>query len=189
MNAQFNLGLAFRDGIGVEQGDVQATKYFQMAANQGDAAAQHNLAHAFFHGLGVQQDSVRAVQLWQRAADQGIAEAQHALSNRLFHGDVGVPQNTELAYKFAKLAASQGADLARPLLVAIKAALAPRACAACSTVEPALRTYPKCERFVYYCNAACQHAHWKQHKLECKELADKAEAEKRGVFASMSQAR
>lgn len=54
-----------------------------------------------------------------------------------------------------------------------------------------MRTYPKCERcrVVYYCNAACQHAHWKTHKLECQALADKAEAEKRGVFASMSQGR
>ena len=86
---------------------------------------------------------------------------------------------------------TQNRDVTSFFLAVLTAARAPRACAACSTIEPAVRTYPKCERcrVVYYCNAACQRTHWPTHKLECQALADKAEAEKRGVFASMSQGR
>ena len=114
------------------------------------------------------------------------------LSACLFCGFDGVPQNTELAFKLCKLAASQGHEKARPLLAHIKTALIPRTCAACASVEATARTYKKCAgcNAVRYCGAECQRAHWKTvHKGECKELADKAEAEKRGVFASMSQGR
>ena len=98
----------------------------------------------------------------------------------------------ELAYKFCKLAASQGIAEARAFILKIKATLEPRACAACAAVEPALGTYQKCAacRSVRYCGAECQRAHWKAvHTGECKEMADKAETEKRGVFASMSRGR
>ena len=127
-----------------------------------------------------------------KVADQGDELAQHALSIQLFYGAGGVPQNTELAYKLCKLAASQGDEDARPLLVTIKAALEPRACAACSSVEAVVRTYQKCAgcNVARYCGAECQRAHWKAaHKHECKAMAEQAEAEKRGVFASMSQGR
>ena len=104
------------------------------------------------------------------------------------YGEHGVPQNLELALKLCKLACAQGLEDARFQLLIIQAALEPRTCGACATVEPKVRTYQKCNacRVVYYCGAECQRAHWKAaHKHECSRLKGEAEAEKRGVFASM----
>jgi TPR repeat protein len=40
--AQYNLGLMYEQGRGVQQDDVKAVKWFQKAAYQGDAIAQYN---------------------------------------------------------------------------------------------------------------------------------------------------
>ena len=41
--AQSNLGVSYRDGRGVSQGDEAAVSWFRGAAEQEDAAAQSNL--------------------------------------------------------------------------------------------------------------------------------------------------
>ena len=41
--AQFNLGVAYANGRGVPQDDVQAVKWYRLAADQGNASAQYNL--------------------------------------------------------------------------------------------------------------------------------------------------
>lgn len=42
-NAQYNLGVMYRDGQGVSQDYSQALKYFTLAANQGNEAAKMNI--------------------------------------------------------------------------------------------------------------------------------------------------
>ena len=146
-NAQHAAANFLRNGrCSVTQDHVQATKFFELASNQGHAKSQNNLANAYFYGTGVPIDTRRAVQLWQLAANQGLGSAQNALAQVLFYGDDGVPPTIDLAYKFCKLAVGQDNEDARNLMPKIKAALAPRACA-----------------------------------------GEKADAEKRGVFASMAQ--
>lgn len=41
--AQFNLGLMYVAGVGVEQDDTAAGRWFRLAAGQGHTLAQHNL--------------------------------------------------------------------------------------------------------------------------------------------------
>jgi hypothetical protein len=53
-----------------------------------------------------------------------------------------------------------------------------------------VRTYKKCAacNVVRYCGAECQRVHWKAaHKDECARLKVEAEAEERGVIASMME--
>jgi hypothetical protein len=40
--AQYNLGIPYRKGRGVQQDDVQARKWYEKAAAQGQAKAQFN---------------------------------------------------------------------------------------------------------------------------------------------------
>jgi TPR repeat protein len=42
--AQYNLGILFRDGNGMEQNDEQARRFFEMSANQNNSDAQFALA-------------------------------------------------------------------------------------------------------------------------------------------------
>ncbi|MCT8837399.1 sel1 repeat family protein, partial [Glaesserella parasuis] len=54
--AQFNLGLMYDNGLGVNQDYHQAFKWYQKAAEQGDAKAQFNLGVMYKKGQGVSQD-------------------------------------------------------------------------------------------------------------------------------------
>ena len=78
--AQLELGLAYQDGWGVPQDDVQAAKWWLRAAEQGkwrrDAFyglgdAQYVLGEAYHEGRGVPQDDALAVKWWLRAVQQG----------------------------------------------------------------------------------------------------------------------
>ena len=79
--AQFNLGVRYYKGEGVEQNYAEAVKWFRKAAQQGNAKAQYNLAFCYDNGKGVTQDYTKAVQWYRKAAKQGDAKAQFNLAN------------------------------------------------------------------------------------------------------------
>ena len=82
-NAQFNLGVMYEDGEGVEQDYMQAVKWWKLGADQGDAGAQNNLGIMCENGLGVEQDYKEAVKWYRKAAAQGNKQAQKELNNLL----------------------------------------------------------------------------------------------------------
>ena len=53
---QYNLAVSYDMGEGVEENDVEAVKYYRLAAEQGDSLAQRNLGLAYESGEGVEQD-------------------------------------------------------------------------------------------------------------------------------------
>ena len=71
--AQFNLGVMYDEGQGVEQSFKDAVKWYRKAADQGDADAQSNLGLMYYKGQGVEQDFKEAFKWWKKAADQGHA--------------------------------------------------------------------------------------------------------------------
>ena len=80
-DAQFNLGLMYAKGNGVEPDQKAAVKWWQRAAKQGQAMAQFNLGLKYADGDGVKQDFKEAVKWYQKAADQGDARAQFSLGS------------------------------------------------------------------------------------------------------------
>src|SRR5260370_33832985 len=48
--AQFQLGLAYHFGNGVDKDIYEAIRWYRMAANSGDPAAQNNLGHRYQTG-------------------------------------------------------------------------------------------------------------------------------------------
>ncbi|KAJ7512401.1 hypothetical protein B0H11DRAFT_2182743 [Mycena galericulata] len=48
-----------------------------------------------------------------------------------------------------------------------------KACRTCGAREP-LITLSRCNncKYIYYCSKDCQRAHWKYHKVECREMAE-----------------
>jgi TPR repeat protein len=55
-SAQFNLGLMYATGQGVQQDNAAAALWFRKAAEQGYAPAQSNLGTLYLYGRGVTQD-------------------------------------------------------------------------------------------------------------------------------------
>lgn len=90
----------------------QAFKWFQMAANNGCAAAMRNIAFMYDYGQGQKRDSERAFEWYQKAADLGDARAQFALGNMYNGGDDVVEYCPEKAVEWYQKAADQGYGMA-----------------------------------------------------------------------------
>lgn len=74
-DAQFNLGLMYANGEGVEQNMDEAVTLFKKAAEQGHVDAQNNLGALYFTGEGVTRDEEKAIAWFEKAAEQGNEEA------------------------------------------------------------------------------------------------------------------
>ena len=111
-SAQFNLGLMYDKGQGVDQDFREAVKWYRLAAVQGNASAQLSLGLMYHKGQGVDQDFHAAVQWFQSAAAQGDVNAQVNLGVMYANGD-GISQDFKEAMKWFRLAAVQGDTLAQ----------------------------------------------------------------------------
>ena len=78
---QLWLGNCCSAGLGIQQDDKEAAKYYQLAADQGNANAQFNLGFAYYVGQGVDPDYDEAFRLFQLAADQGFPVAMFAVGD------------------------------------------------------------------------------------------------------------
>eukprot|EP00058_Branchiostoma_floridae_P025964 XP_002611454.1 hypothetical protein BRAFLDRAFT_117215 [Branchiostoma floridae] len=78
--AQYNLGVCYEQGRGVDRDLRKAAELYQQSAEQGHGRAQYNLATLYLHGGGgLQQDTHKALGLLQQAAAQGVMQAQSFL--------------------------------------------------------------------------------------------------------------
>ena len=78
-SAQLNLGLMYRQGLGLQQDYKVALFLFRKAAEQGQARAQFNLGEMYFNGEGMQVDMVKAHKWLKLAAASGEADAEAKL--------------------------------------------------------------------------------------------------------------
>ena len=105
--AQFNLGVCYANGQGVEQNYTEAVKWYRKAAEQGVAGTQFNLGVCYANGQGVEQSYSEAVKWYRKAANQGYAKAQNNLGCCYYNGQ-GVEQSYSEAVKWYRKAAEQG---------------------------------------------------------------------------------
>ena len=73
--AQFNLGNMYVNGDGVPKNDVEAVKWYRLAAEQGNADAQYNLGNMYSNGVGVPQNYVKSYVWLSVATAQGNENA------------------------------------------------------------------------------------------------------------------
>lgn len=85
---QFDQGLKYATGQGVQQDDVQAVSWYQKAADRGYAEAQENLGEMYKRA----KDDAQAVYWYQKAAQQGYPAAQYNLGDAYAEGQ-GVQQD------------------------------------------------------------------------------------------------
>ena len=104
-DAQFTLGCAYADGMGVTQDYVEAVNWWRKAAERGNADAQFTLGCAYADGMGVKRDYVLA-HTWENVSasasnsngkdQEKRAKARDDLATRL------TPQQLAEAQRLAK---------------------------------------------------------------------------------------
>ena len=105
--SQYNLGLMYAIGRGVEKDYVEAAKWYCMASEQGLSLAQSYLGAMYSLGRGVEKDDVEAVKWYRKAAEQGCAEGQLGLGAMYANGR-GVEKDYVEAVEWYRKAAEQG---------------------------------------------------------------------------------
>ena len=116
--AQTFIGWMYDNGEGVAENDVEAVRWFSMAAEQGHVRAQIFLGTRYANGNGAPKDLLESAKWFQRAADQGNPFAQVTIAAMYEKGE-GVRSDLVQSYKWASLAANQGNAKARTLQAAL----------------------------------------------------------------------
>ncbi len=117
------LGIAYRDGLGVEQNMTRAQELFgsvigklsRLAEDQ-KAGSQDDLADCYYRGLGVAVDRNKARELYEKAAAGKIEHAMNALRRFYRYGVAGEPdlsKSDEWARAYLAEKTKDGGDATR----------------------------------------------------------------------------
>lgn len=106
-NAQYNLGVMYANGYGVEQSWDKARHWYRKAAKQNHAKAEQNLGVIYAQGKGVPVNKTKAAQWCLRAAHDGAIAAQNNLSVMYMRG-TGIDKDIGQAAIWAVRAARGG---------------------------------------------------------------------------------
>jgi TPR repeat protein len=106
-----NLGISFRDGLGVARDYEKAREWFEKAADRGDASAMSSLGELYRDGRGVAQDYAEAREWYGKAADNGDPIAMTNLG-LLYDNGHGVAQDYAEAREWYGKAADNGDPIA-----------------------------------------------------------------------------
>jgi localization factor PodJL len=138
--AQFYLAKLYETGgAGLTKDLVEARRWTERAAENGDISAMHNLCLYYYEGEAGVQDPAKAAQWFQRAANQGVKDSQFNLA-MLYAKGLGVQKNPAEAYKWYLVAASEGDAGARAAAQALRPELTPEAQAASERAAAAFHT-------------------------------------------------
>jgi len=113
--AQYNLGILYMKGLGVEKNEKTAFIWYKRAAANGNTDAMYNLAMMYNQGRVIYRSPKDAFKWWKKSAELGNASAQFNLGVVYVYGR-SVKQNTEEALKWWKKSARQGNKDAREAL-------------------------------------------------------------------------
>lgn len=115
--AQFKVGeyyYAYCEGeskadfsLSEEEAIAQAIKYYELAANKGNADAQYSLYTIFYEGIYVEENYEEAFKWGMMAANQEHADAEYGVAEAYQYGN-GVKIDYKEAVKWYEKAADQG---------------------------------------------------------------------------------
>lgn len=106
-DAQFNLGLLYRKGEGIEKNDRAALMWFIRAAKQGMADAQYNAGVMYMEGRGASVSRVDALKWWKLAVEKEHVGAQYNLGVMYAYG-MATAKDVPYALSLWKQAAEAG---------------------------------------------------------------------------------
>ena len=98
--AQYNLGILYFTGQGVEQDFNEAFEWTKRAAEQGHLNAQFNLGSLYLDGKGTKISVLEGINWFTKAAKNGHANSAYTLAKMYQDGDF-VSSDTILAHAWA----------------------------------------------------------------------------------------
>ncbi len=112
IEAQRNMGHAYRRGQGVERDYKMAFEWYTKAAEQGDMDSQHKIGVMYLLGKGVNKDYSKALEWFTKAAEQGYDLSQGRLGDMYYLGR-SVDKDYGKALEWFTKAAEQGYDFSQ----------------------------------------------------------------------------
>jgi TPR repeat protein len=106
--AQYNLGLLYEQGLGVQYNRDKAVSWYTAAAEGGHSDAQLIIGDLFIEGYWGEEDFIQASEWYRLAAEQSLAEAQRKLGILYALGQGVARDLTNAAYWLG--AAAEGGD-------------------------------------------------------------------------------
>ena len=106
-NAQYNLGILYQKGLGVETNPKAAFIWYKRAAENGHTDAMYNLGIMYDHGKVVHLSTKDATKWWQKAAELGNASAQYNMAVEYAYGR-NLEKDVDKAIMWWKKSAQQG---------------------------------------------------------------------------------
>ena len=94
--AQYNVGVIYYNGLGVDRNFVEALRWYRMSGEQQYSLSEFRLGDMYFWGQGMTRDAVSARRWYRRAAEQGHLSAQLKLATMYLDG-LGGDRNTTKA--------------------------------------------------------------------------------------------
>ncbi|ELA09021.1 hypothetical protein MOMA_01390 [Moraxella macacae 0408225] len=105
--AQYQLGLCYAQGLGVEKNFREAARYWLMASKQNHAYALLYLGKLFEKGAGIPKDYTKAYQCYQVASQHNLSEGKVRLGMLYLQG-LGVERSAKKAVNLFIQGAEQG---------------------------------------------------------------------------------
>lgn len=105
--AQYYLGYMYEKGQGVAKDQTVMRKWYQRAADGGNAKAQYKVAVGYAFGLaGLPRSDEDAAKWLRQSAENGYKRAQKTLGRAYAEGRYGLPRDAKQADYWTKKAAS-----------------------------------------------------------------------------------
>lgn len=116
--AQYNLGILYMKGLGVEKDLQAAFKWYKLSARNGNTDAMYNLGIMYNQGKVVFRSPKDATKWWKKAAEMGNAAAQFNIAVEYAYGR-NLGKDVPLAISWWKKSARQGHKGSRDALYRI----------------------------------------------------------------------
>ena len=110
--AQYNLGIMYKNGLGVPVDKNKAFAWLFLSAEQGNTLANYALGHAYYKGEGITLNYQLAFKAYKTAVLLGYPVAKINMGNMYFYG-FSVKKNYTKAYLLWRLAEDLNIDGAR----------------------------------------------------------------------------
>ncbi len=137
--AQYNLGLMYKNGIGVDKDNEEALGWFTLGSDNGHMLSKYALGLLYYHGKGTSLNFNKAMNLFLDASFMGHPASQIIIGNMYYFGQ-GVGKNFPKAHMWWSIAKEKGVEAAFNNLIMIESKMSE------SQIIEAQKLYNNCQK-------------------------------------------